>query len=109
MAEPVKKLLHVARAGVIHLDVRLPNIMVRLPDVSNSKSNYSTMDTNNDNISEGNSRASAQDEKGDKGLELRLVDWNCSSRIGHPIHPTLLDNYRWDERYPSNLPIATAA
>lgn len=74
----------VAKAGVIHLDVRLPNIMVKMPPSSSSSNSSSAM-------------------------ELLLIDWDCSARVGHPIDPSLLDRYARDERYPSDLSTANKA
>jgi hypothetical protein len=79
-------LAHVAAAGVIHLDVRLANIMVKMPPTHSSSS------------------AAAE-------IQLKLIDWDMSSRVGHPINDDVVAAFANDprKRYPVNLPIATAA
>jgi hypothetical protein len=72
----------VEAAGVIHLDLRLSNVMVRMP--------VDTCVTG-------------------AVPELRLVDWDCSLRVGVPVPETLLLAFERDNRYPSGLTIATAA
>lgn len=94
VAQLTAMLGYVAEAGIIHLDVRLTNIMVKLPSTTSSGSSSS---------------ASA--------MQLKIIDWDESAPVGHAIAPSLLLAFELDGagkdaadlRYPLNEPIATAA
>lgn len=79
-----------AAAGVIHLDVRLHNVMVKI----NSED-----------------QPSSSSDPPPPPLEILLIDWDSSSRIDYPVPDELLVAFNSDRqcRYPRDLPVATTA
>lgn len=70
-------------AGIIHLDLRLPNVFYReLPMPSTSS-------------------ASASDSSGAvHSLQVRIIDWSDAAFLGEPIPPALLRLRKDDDRFP---------
>jgi len=84
----------VEEAGVIHLDVRLHNVMVKMPSTG---------------VQEGATSSNSSGSGSSDKPELKIIDWDCCARVGHRVDPVVVLAYTNDfqHRYPRDEPIAT--
>ena len=77
--------------SIIHLDLRAPNLYVRLKNRVNSSNSFTTDEISKDTI------------------ELRIIDWDDSFHTDDLIPTNLYNNMQRLEQYPTAVPHATSA